>query len=66
MLWSYENTFVHKENKIEFIQFSSNIQVFCALLSMQGQKALGFHQKYPICFVKMNRGLLGLERCEGE
>ncbi len=32
-----------------------------ALLSMQGQKALGFNQKY-ICVPKMNEGLSGLER----
>ncbi len=32
-----------------------------ALLSMQGQKALGFNQKY-IFVPKMNEGLSGLER----
>ncbi len=36
------------------------------LLSMQGQKALGFHQKYLNCIPKMNEGLSGLERHEGE
>ncbi len=36
-----------------------------ALLFMQGQKSLGFNQKY-ICVPKMNEGLTGLERHEGE
>ncbi len=31
-----------------------------ALLSMDGQKALGFHQKY-LCVLKMNEILMGLE-----
>ncbi len=31
-----------------------------ALLSMDGQKALGFHQKY-ICIMKMNEIRMGLE-----
>ncbi len=43
---------------------SGNISV--ALLPMQGQRALGFHQKYHICVPKMNEGLMGLERHEGE
>ncbi len=37
------------------------------LPSMEGQKALGFHQKYIlICIPKMNTGLTGLEQHEGE
>ncbi len=39
------------------------ITVVVPLLSMQGQKALGFHQKYRnICVPKMNKGLMGLEQ----
>ncbi len=30
------------------------------LLSMKGQKALGFHKNILICVPKMNRGLMGL------
>ncbi len=37
-----------------------------ALLSMRGQKVLGFHKKILICDPKMNEGLTGLERHEGE
>ncbi len=36
------------------------------LLSMKGQKALVFHQKYLNCVKKMNKGLTGLKRHEGE
>ncbi len=36
------------------------------LLSMQGQKALGFHPNNFICVLKMNEGLMGLEQHEGE
>ncbi len=36
------------------------------LLSIQGQKALGFHQKYLICVLNMNKGLMGLEQQKGE
>ncbi len=43
---------------------SGNISVM--LLSMQGQKALGFHQKYLNLCLKMNKGLTGLELHEGE
>ncbi len=35
-------------------------------LSMEGQKALEFHQNILICVPKMNEGLTGLERHEGE
>ncbi len=42
------------------------LNVSVALLSMQGQKALGFHQNILICVPKMNEGLTGLERHEGE
>ncbi len=31
------------------------------LLSMQDQKALGFHQTFLNCVLKMNEGLMGLE-----
>ncbi len=34
-----------------------------SLVSMQGQKATGFHPKYAL---KMNEGLMGLEQHEGE
>ncbi len=37
-----------------------------SLLSMEGQRALGIHQKYLNCVPKMNLGLTGLERHEGE
>ncbi len=33
---------------------------------MQGQKDLWFHQNILICDPKMNEGLTGLERHEGE
>ncbi len=36
------------------------------LLSMEGQKALGFYQNILICVQKMIEGLMGLERHEGE
>ncbi len=36
-----------------------------ALLSMQGQKALGFHKKILICVPKMNKGFTSLERHDG-
>ncbi len=36
--------------------------------AVQGQKALGFHQKYCIliCVPNMNKGLMGLEQQKGE
>ncbi len=37
------------------------LNVSVVLLSMQGQKALGFHQKYLNCVLSMNEGLTGLE-----
>ncbi len=42
------------------------LNVSVALLSMQGQKALGFHQKYLNLCSENERGLTGLERHEGE
>ncbi len=36
------------------------------LLSIGGQRALGIHQNIFICVTKMNEGLTGLERHEGE
>ncbi len=48
MFWSYDNIFVHKENKNNgFIQ---QFLLLCVL----------------ICVQKMNEGLTGLERHEGE
>ncbi len=41
------------------------LNVVVALL-MQGQKALGFNQKYLNLSSKMNEGFTGLERHEGE
>ncbi len=44
-----------------------SLNVSGALLSMEGQKALGFHKKnILICVLKMNEGLTGLEQHEGE
>ncbi len=37
-----------------------------ALLAMEGQKALGFHQKYFNCVPKMNKCLMDMEQHEGE
>ncbi len=42
-----------------YVYGTGNIAV--ALLSMQGQRALRFHQKYLNCVQKMNEGLTGLE-----
>ncbi len=42
------------------------LNVVVALLCMQGQKALGFNQKYLNLSSKMNEGFMGLERHEGE
>ncbi len=42
------------------------LNVLVALLSIQSQKALGFHQNILICVLKMNKGLMGLEQHEGE
>ncbi len=42
------------------------LNMVVALLSMQGQKALGFHQNILICVLKMNEGLTGLERHEAK
>ncbi len=42
------------------------LKVLVALLSMQGQKALGFHQNNLICVPKINEDLTVLERHEGE
>ncbi len=37
------------------------VNIFVVLLSMEGQKTLGFHQnKILICVPKMNEGLTGL------
>ncbi len=37
-----------------------------SLLSMEGQRALRFHQNILIRVLKMNKGLTGLEQHEGE
>ncbi len=42
------------------------LNVVVPLVSMQGQKALGFHKNTLICVPKMNEGLRGLEWHEGE
>ncbi len=34
-------------------------------MSMQGQKALGFHYNFLICVPKINEDLTGLEQHEG-
>ncbi len=36
------------------------------LLSLEDQKALGFHQKILFCVPKMNEGPRGLEQHDGE
>ncbi len=41
------------------------LNMVVVLLSVHGQKALGFHQ-YLICVSDMNEGLMGLERHEDE
>ncbi len=38
------------------------LNVTVALLSTQGQKALGFHQNTLVCVLKMNKALSGLEQ----
>ncbi len=74
--------FVHKKYSRSFIKLQLNhvtwtiltmsLLCFCAfivvvpLLSMEGQRALGFHQNILICVLMMNKGLTGLERHEGE
>ncbi len=47
-----------------YVSGPGNISV--VLLSMQDQTALRFHQKYLNFFPKMNEGLKGLKRNEGE
>ncbi len=42
------------------------LDVVVMLRSMQGQKALRFHQNILICVQKMNKNRTGLERHEGE
>ncbi len=49
---------------IYYVSGPGNISV--VLLSMEGQRALGFHQNILICVLKMNEGLTGLERHEGK
>ncbi len=41
------------------------LNLVVVLLSMQGQKALGFHQSIFICVPKKNEYLMGLEQLEG-
>ncbi len=47
-----------------YVSGPDNITV--VLLSIEGQKALGLHQNILICVLKINEGLTGLERHEGE
>ncbi len=47
-----------------YVSGSGNISV--ALLSMKGQRAPDFIKNILICVLKMNGGLKGLERHEGE
>ncbi len=49
---------------IYYVSGPGNISV--VLLSMEDQRALRFHQNILICVLKMNEGLTGLERHEGE
>ncbi len=42
------------------------LNVMVVLLSMENQKALGFHKKILICVQKMKKGLKGVEQHEGE
>ncbi len=50
---------------MSFLSFWA-LNMSVVLLSMEGQKALGFHQKILIYVPKMNKGLTGLEQQEGE
>ncbi len=44
-----------------------DLGTFQVCLSMEGQRALGFHQKLNLCSEGLvNKGLTGLERHEGE
>ncbi len=43
-----------------------SVDVSVELLSMQGQKLSDFIKNILICAPKMNEGLMGLERHEGE
>ncbi len=49
---------------IYYVSGPGNISV--VLLSMEGQRALRFIRNILICVLKMNEGLTGLERHEGE
>ncbi len=49
---------------IYYVSGPGNISV--VLLSMECQISLRFHQNILICVLKMNEGLTGLERHEGE
>ncbi len=37
------------------------LEHFICVVSMQAQKALGFHQNILICVLTMNEGIMGLE-----
>ncbi len=60
------------DHRNKLLLFFFSLLWFCALivivslLSMEGQRALRFNQKILICVPKMNEGLMGLERHEGE
>ncbi len=50
---------------MSFIPFWA-LKMSVALLSMQGQKSLGFYKNILICVPKVNKSLTDLERHEGE
>ncbi len=56
--WCHMNYF----NSVLTTFWALNVSV--VLLSMEGQKALRFHQNILICVLKMNEGLCALERHE--
>ncbi len=49
------------DNFVSILPFWAVIVVIL-LLSIEGQKALGFHKNILICVPKMNEGLVGLEQ----
>ncbi len=64
--------FIQTNAKIKFSQlwarnkWAGNMLIFHVEVTMEGQKALGFHQNILICVLKINKGLTGLERREAE
>ncbi len=45
--------------------FNDHLNVSVVLLSVQGQKALGFHYKYLHLCPEKNKGLMSLQKHEG-